>query len=188
MLGSEITFTFWVVFFGNRNHFHFLGGVLERRITFFFWMVYFGTTNHFHFLGVFLDKRNHFHFLCGVFFEEKSLSISVWCLGQEDSFSLCRWRLQLMLWRISLGSFINLKLELWRSVRYHFLPDYEKYSLVKSTSQFQTGHLTSSVGSGVLGSTLVAGLVTAGPALTVGLFAGTVLTSVGGSCLGQTGW
>ena len=38
--------------------------------------------------------------------------------------------------------------------------------------------MTSSVGSGVLGSALVAGLVTAGPALTVGLFAGTVLTSV----------
>ena len=65
---------------------------------------------------------------------------------------------------------------------------HEKYSLLKSTSKFQTGHLTSSVGSGVLGSTLVAGLVTAGPALTVGLFAGTVLTSVGGSRLGQTGW
>ena len=42
----------------------------------------------------------------------------------------------------------------------------------------QTGHVTSSVGSGVLGSALVAGLVTAGPVLTVGLFAGTVLTSV----------
>ena len=51
---------------------------------------------------------------------------------------------------------------------------------MKSTFQFQTGHLTSSVGSGVLGSTLVAGLVTAGPALTVGLFAGTVLPSVAG--------
>ena len=42
----------------------------------------------------------------------------------------------------------------------------------------QTGHVTSSVGSGVLGSALVASLVTAGPTLTVGLFAGTVLTSV----------
>ena len=47
---------------------------------------------------------------------------------------------------------------------------------------FQTGHVTSSVGSGVLGSALVAGLVTAGPVLTVGLFAGTVLTSVSFSC------
>ena len=46
----------------------------------------------------------------------------------------------------------------------------------------QTGHVTSSVGSGVLGSALVAGLVTAGPVLTVGLFAGTVLTSVSFSC------
>jgi len=51
---------------------------------------------------------------------------------------------------------------------------------VGAVKKRKTGHLTSSVGSGVLGSTLVAGLVTAGPALTVGLFAGTVLTSVGG--------
>jgi len=51
---------------------------------------------------------------------------------------------------------------------------------VGAVKKRQTGHVTSSVGSGVLGSALVAGLVTAGPALTVGLFAGTVLTSVGG--------
>lgn len=51
---------------------------------------------------------------------------------------------------------------------------------VGAVKKRQTGHVTSSVGSGVLGSALVAGLVTAGPVLTVGLFAGTVLTSVGG--------
>ena len=37
------------------------------------------------------------HFLCDVFWEEKSLSLSGWCFEQEDSFSLCRWRLLLML-------------------------------------------------------------------------------------------
>lgn len=51
---------------------------------------------------------------------------------------------------------------------------------VGAVKKRQTGHVTSSVGSGLLGSSLLAGLVTAGPALTLGLFAGTVLTSVGG--------
>jgi len=44
----------------------------------------------------------------------------------------------------------------------------------------QAGHFTSGVGSGVLGGALVAGVVTTGPLLTLGLFAGTVLSSVGG--------
>jgi len=44
----------------------------------------------------------------------------------------------------------------------------------------QAGHFTSGVGSGVLGGALVAGVITTGPLLTLGLFAGTVLSSVGG--------
>ena len=60
---------FCVVYFGKRNHFHFLSGVLDKR-------------NHFHFLGGVLDKRNQFQCLRGAFWEEKLLSLSGWCFGQ----------------------------------------------------------------------------------------------------------
>ena len=68
--------TFCVVYFGKRNHFYFLGGVLDKRnhfhflggvktrgTTFTFGVVYFGKRNYCHFLSGVLDKRNHFHFL-----------------------------------------------------------------------------------------------------------------------------
>lgn len=45
--------------------------------------------------------------------------------------------------------------------------------------QARTGHLTSTLGSGLLGGALLGGLLTAGPLVTVGLFTGTVLTSLG---------
>ena len=50
---------------------------------------------------------------------------------------------------------------------------------IKSVKQKKTGYLTSTVGSGVLGGALVGGLLTAGPVVSLGLFAGTVLTSLG---------
>jgi len=50
---------------------------------------------------------------------------------------------------------------------------------IKCVRQKRHGYVTSGVGSGVLGSSLVAGLVTANPVVGVGMFAGTVLTSVG---------
>lgn len=50
---------------------------------------------------------------------------------------------------------------------------------VAALKQARTGHLTSSLGSGLLGGALLGGLLTAGPLVTVGLFTGTVLTSLG---------
>ena len=54
-----------------------------RGITFKFYVVYFGKKNHFHFLGGVLDNRNYFHFIGGVFWEKKSLSLSGLCFDQE---------------------------------------------------------------------------------------------------------
>ena len=50
---------------------------------------------------------------------------------------------------------------------------------LKNVKHKQTGYITSTVGSSVLGTALVGGLVTANPLVTVGVFAGTVLTSLG---------
>ena len=66
------------------NHFHFLRGIFweEKSLSLSGWL--FGQEEFLSLSG-------------GVFWEEKSLSLSAWCFGQEDSFSLCRWRLLLML-------------------------------------------------------------------------------------------
>jgi len=50
---------------------------------------------------------------------------------------------------------------------------------LKNVKHKKNGYLTSTVGSSVLGTALIGGLVTANPMVTVGIFAGTVLTSVG---------
>lgn len=50
---------------------------------------------------------------------------------------------------------------------------------MKNVKHKKNGYITSTVGSSVLGSALIGGLVTANPMVTVGIFAGTVLTSVG---------
>ena len=57
--------TFCVVYFGKRNHFHFLGGDFDKNNHFHFLLVYFGKRNHSHFLSGVLDKRIHFHFIGG---------------------------------------------------------------------------------------------------------------------------
>ena len=50
---------------------------------------------------------------------------------------------------------------------------------MKNVKHKKNGYITSTVGSSVLGTALIGGLVTANPVVTVGIFAGTVLTSVG---------
>ena len=50
---------------------------------------------------------------------------------------------------------------------------------MKNVKHKQNGYITSTVGSSVLGGSLIGGLLTANPLVTVGIFAGTVLTSVG---------
>jgi len=50
---------------------------------------------------------------------------------------------------------------------------------IKNVKHKKNGYIASTVGSGVLGTALIGGLVTANPAVTIGMFAGTVLTSVG---------
>ena len=50
---------------------------------------------------------------------------------------------------------------------------------LKGVKQKKNGYITSTVGSSVLGTSLVGGLLTANPLVTVGIFTGTVLTSVG---------
>jgi len=50
---------------------------------------------------------------------------------------------------------------------------------IKNVKHKKNGYITSTVGSGVLGTALIGGIVTANPVVTFGLFAGTVLTSVG---------
>merc|ERR1719192_1699175 len=50
---------------------------------------------------------------------------------------------------------------------------------VKNVNHKKNGYITSTVGSSVLGTSLIGGLVTANPLVSVGIFAGTVLTSVG---------
>ena len=50
---------------------------------------------------------------------------------------------------------------------------------MKNVQHKKNGYITSTVGSSVLGGSLVGGLVTANPLVTLGIFAGTVLTSVG---------
>ena len=86
VLGREITLTFWVAFW-------------TRGITFTFWVVFW--RNHFYVLcgvcweenslslsGGCLSKRNHFRFLRGVFWEENSLPLSGWCFwGIEITFT-----------------------------------------------------------------------------------------------------
>lgn len=50
---------------------------------------------------------------------------------------------------------------------------------IKNVKHKKNGYITSTVGSGVLGTALIGGLMTANPVVTIGMFAGTVLTSVG---------
>jgi len=50
---------------------------------------------------------------------------------------------------------------------------------IKSVKHKKNGYITSTVGSGVLGTALIGGLMTANPVVTIGMFAGTVLTSLG---------
>jgi len=50
---------------------------------------------------------------------------------------------------------------------------------IKNVKHKKNGYITSTVGSGVLGTALIGGLMTANPLVTIGMFAGTVLTSVG---------
>eukprot|EP00092_Neocalanus_flemingeri_P025581 GFUD01027734.1.p1 GENE.GFUD01027734.1~~GFUD01027734.1.p1 ORF type:complete len:371 (-),score=79.73 GFUD01027734.1:152-1264(-) len=50
---------------------------------------------------------------------------------------------------------------------------------IKNVKHKKNGYLTSTVGSGVLGTAMIGGLMTANPVVTIGMFAGTVLTSVG---------
>lgn len=50
---------------------------------------------------------------------------------------------------------------------------------MKNVKHKKNGYITSTVGSSVLGTALIGGLVTANPLVTVGIFTGTVLTSVG---------
>lgn len=50
---------------------------------------------------------------------------------------------------------------------------------IKNVKHKKNGYITSTVGSGVLGTAMLGGLLTANPVVTIGMFAGTVLTSVG---------
>lgn len=50
---------------------------------------------------------------------------------------------------------------------------------VKNVNHKKNGYITSTVGSSVLGTSLIGGLLTANPLVSVGIFAGTVLTSLG---------
>ena len=50
---------------------------------------------------------------------------------------------------------------------------------IRSVKTRRQGCITTGLGSSVLGTALIGGIVTANPAVTIGMFAGTVLTSVG---------
>lgn len=50
---------------------------------------------------------------------------------------------------------------------------------IRSVKTRRQGTITTGLGSSVLGTALIGGIVTANPAVTIGMFAGTVLTSLG---------